>query len=359
MAEKTKKSFSEKDKDRIILIVAVAGLCAILYLLFFYSPLDWIINAKSVASIKTEGTVRRRHAGNLAWRNIKGQDSIYLRDVVYVPKNTEAFVTLPGKGTFPLPPDTMVQFDETSLDEIAITLREGTKPKFQLMPSKLHMAKLTRYLQDVMQFELRLSELRQRTLDKVFKELPLVRTSPIFKNDFALDLLDDYDLKLVSPKSDRYNLKSNRWMKMSWSAIPLAGVNYTLEISKDSIFSRVLPHSTKSNRLLIQFDDEGTYYWRVRAEKDRRTLVSDSWNFTMLHRGGQASRTLAFKLPTGGPKGYPFEVSKTDQFDDVVKNGLGDTAECKTQGLAPGKYYCRVRAPKGTEILKIYELQVP
>jgi len=70
--------------------------------------------------------------------------------------------------------------------------------------------------------------------------------------------LGDYDLDLVVPKGEKFNIKEHPWIKMEWTPLPLERFVYQLEISKDPAFSRVLSHATHMNSLSIQFDDPGS-----------------------------------------------------------------------------------------------------
>ncbi|MEQ1843878.1 MAG: hypothetical protein ABL994_26025, partial [Verrucomicrobiales bacterium] len=107
------------------------------------------------------------------------------------------------------------------------------------------------------------------------------------------------EIRLIEPIPERYNLRAFRWMKMSWSPVPLDGVSYTLEVSKDSRFRRNLPYKTKTNKLLVQFDDEATFYWRVRGAKGNDETISEALSFTMVIRGGKTPTLKGLKELSG------------------------------------------------------------
>lgn len=286
--------------DRILIALAIVAFIVTGYFLMVGLPSRLFAHLEAIGSIESEGNVRRRHAGSLSWETMHGTQKIYLRDIIYVPKDVKAQVNL-GKRNFAIPSDTMVQFDESSVDQFEITLLEL---KGAVVPLALpaHRANLSNLLAEITPYELRLSELKSRTFSAIYEGPTLAKAFPMARHDFSLDKISDYEIRLIYPQPDRFNLRANRWMKMSWSPVPLPGVAYTLEVSKDSRFRKMLPHQTKTNRLLVQFDDEATFYWRVRGAKDDDETISEALSFTMVLRGGKTP-TLPTIRTLDGPKG--------------------------------------------------------
>lgn len=350
-------------RDLIVVAVASVVLSIVLYFLFFAPSISWLQNAKQVGKIQTNGTVRRRHGGNLAWGNIKGSAPVYLHDIVYVPKGTEASVTL-GQKTVPLPDDTMIQFDEdfTTGGNFEIKLLEI--PKVPALPLPLKITKLGNLLPDVHPLELRLSELKARTLEKVFAQLNLIRIPPLERYEApAVLTIEDYEIRLILPENERYNLKANRWMKMAWSKLPFPDVTYHVEIGKEADFRRVLAHETKKTQFSAQFDDEATYYWRVRGERAGKQVTSPASKFVMTIRGGKSQRQPALAIPNDSPPvGYPVEIATDPEFEKVVRTVLHNEVSCPDSGLPPGVYYCRVRQQGATatrgKVLKTYRFKI-
>lgn len=272
-------------QDRILVLLAVISFGVTGYFLFFGIPRNWLGSLQKIGKITAESPIRRRHSGTLSWQSIRGTQDIYLRDIVYVPKETSAQVELAGKK-FTIPADTMVQFDESSIDQFEITLLELKSTNVPIALPQ-HRAKLSNLLPDITPYELRHSELKSRTFSAIYEAPQLAKAFPMGPNTFSLDKLPDYEIRLLSPAPDRYNLRANRWMQMSWTPVPIGGVSYTLEVSKDSRFRKMLPHKTGSNRLLVQFDDEATFYWRVRGTKEDDETLSEALSFTMTLRGGK------------------------------------------------------------------------
>ncbi len=284
-------------QDKILILIAGISFVISGYFLFFGIPRSWFANMQVIGQIETSGSIRRRHSGTLSWQTLKGTNQIYLRDIVYVPKDGSASVKF-GPRSFTLPADTMVQFDESSTDQFEITLLElKTIPVPLALP--VHKANLSNLLPELSAFELRLSELKERTFSSIYEAAQLQKAFPMLPNQFSLEKISDYEIRLVEPQPERYNLRAFRWMKMSWSPVPLEGVSYTLEVSKDSRFRRNLPYKTKTNKLLVQFDDEATFYWRVRGMKGNDETISEALSFTMVIRGGKTPTLKGLKDLTG------------------------------------------------------------
>lgn len=285
-------------QDKILILIAGISFLIAGYFLFFGMPRSWFANMQVIGEIESSTSIRRRHSGTLSWQTLNGTNKIYLRDIVYVPKDSTASVKF-GAKSFTLPADTMVQFDESSIDQFEITLLELKTNNTVPMALPVHKANLSNLLPELSAFELRLSELKARTFSSIYEAAQLAKAFPMLPNQFALEKISDYEIRLVEPQPERYNLRAFRWMKMSWSPVPLEGVSYVLEVSKDSRFRRNLPYKTKTNKLLVQFDDEATFYWRVRGTKGNDETISEALSFTMVIRGGKTPTLKGLKDLTG------------------------------------------------------------
>lgn len=284
-------------QDKILIFLAGISFVIAAYFLFFGVPRNWFGTSTPIGEIQTSGNIRRRHSGSLTWQTVSGTKQIYLRDIVYIPKNETAHVKL-GPKEFTLPQDTMVQFDESSIDQFEVTLLE-IKTTVAPIALPVHKANLTNLLPELSGIELRLSEMKARTFSAIYESPPLAKAFPMSPNQFSLEKISDYEIRLVEPTPERYNLRAFRWMKMAWTPVPVEGVSYTLEVSKDSRFRRNLPYKTKTNKLLVQFDDEATFYWRVRGTKGTDETISEALSFTMVIRGGKTPTLKGLKDLSG------------------------------------------------------------
>lgn len=354
MESKPKKGLRwEEIQDQVILAAAGAASVVLLYFMFFYTAPVSVKDSRIVGEIRTVKKVRRRHSDTLSWENLKGAEAIYLRDIVFIPRGTTATIALPSGKNVELPEDTMIQFDDTTIENMEITLEN-----FRLLPLKSPSGKMNPLLDDIKPLELRHNELTSRMYDQVFRDLNLGRVDRIDKLKLELGNLGDYELNLVAPVEGRYNLRANRWVKMAWTPIPLEGVNFRLEVSKDPKFRKSLPYKTNNNRLQVQFDEEATYYWRVKATHKGNELVSKLANFTMSLRGGQTPKRITLRLPTVATTNFAIEVSAEKDFASLLKSTLVPEAKCPVDGLPPGKYYCRVRNSATDKLVKSYDFDV-
>lgn len=312
----------------------------------------------AIGSITVEGAVRRRHAGSLAWSEIEGEGDVYMRDLVYTPPGIAATVRMNDGREVTLPPDSLVQFDEITVSNLEITLREITEPKrqvFRLVP--LPKAKRSATLPDIGGLEMLHAELMKRYAGEVKSPATLTRARAVARNpDFALNKLSDYEIKLHFP-ADGAGLPYTRetWTKMAWSAVPVPGVTYQIEMSLKERFEKKVPYESRTNSLEIQFEKPGKYYWRVMAAGPGGIMTSETRTFTLFPRG---RRDVAEDVTAKDFSKFSVEVAHSDDFRIVLTSRGADEAKCTSVGLPPGEYYCRVRNGADRSVVKVYRFEV-
>lgn len=272
------------------------------YQLFYFSGESQVPpDAVQIGTLKTEGSIRRRHARTLHWGNVAHSGNVYVGDIIYTPKDTTAVVSWGKNETLGLEPDSMVQFDEITLDSVSIVLMEGkvkqspagakkqrivvsVKEKepdvFRVMPYPqtstierifFEFASLEN---DKQVLDARLREiLAQKTIIEKFVKLA---ATPDFNPEPS-----DFRILLNSEPQEKYNKGKDGWVTMSWKKMPIKDVVYQLEISREKNFERYLSHRTKNNELSIQFDDLGRYFWRVKAIQGSLESTSEVKQFTI------------------------------------------------------------------------------
>ncbi len=355
------KDLPERDlKDQIALVGAIVSLGVVAYLLFFAPSLNWIRNGTKVGNIEVKGVARRRHSESLTWSDIKGNEQVYMKDVIYVPKDTTATLILDNKKKVIVPPDTMFQVDQSTMEDLEIILKEA--PAAPIIPVFAKIKRASSYIEGVANFELRLSELKQRTLDRVFTPVDLEAARPTkAPEEFVASDFSDFSIRLVRPPLNKYNLAKNRWMLMTWTKLPFKDVSYVLQVSRDSEFKQVLHHSSKTNHLLIQFDEPRTYYWRVRGKKGNAEVVSDLGQFTMTEKGGLMTQDVPLRS-TGQDRSLssnnPVEIASDVKFAHIIKSLIMPEPKCPTTDLARGTYFCRVKSSTGSKVIKSYVFTV-
>jgi hypothetical protein len=343
--------------DRALVVGAAAVFALAFRILWFYEPMSHGPgSAVMVGSVSTNSAIRRRHAGTLAWSAIEKQGEIYFRDIVYTPAGTLATVTLKNGKVVPLPPDSLVQFDEVTVANIEIALRETAKKKdvFRLLP--MPKTAQNRLLPDPLSLELLFEDLENRMkaqMNQPQKPMVVVK-SP--KLEFKLDTLADFQVKLALPR-DRgvYNLQRDSWFTMSWSAVPLENVKYILEIARNPEFRKKLPFTAEGNNLQVQLQNPGAYYWRVRAVLKDQVLTSETRTFEMSLRGGATDLLSKVQLPKAQVQGYITEISRDSDFNQILETDLSPQPVCNLRKPVGQKtYHCRVKDARTGKPVKRY-----
>lgn len=257
-------------------------------------------DAVEVGAFTTSGTIKRRHARTLHWGNVAHSGKVYLGDIVYTPKNTTTEITWGKNEKIELEPDSMVQFDEITLNRVSISLMEG---KFKLgkasnkanvsvfvkkaaaevfhvmpYPKIVKQKSILSQLEDLESQKQALDERLKTELSQKIELQELVKLAGLVEDPKKLS---DYSIALTTPAPGRYDINKNSWMTMAWTKVPLKGVVYQLEISRDKTFGRVVSHKTKGDELSIQLEDLGVYYWRTKVFSGKESLTSEISEFTI------------------------------------------------------------------------------
>jgi hypothetical protein len=265
----------------------------------FFLPQFDVGPLEKIGDLKTSGVVKRRHAKTLSWGEIDGQGPVYLRDTVYT-KDKGAAITFNNKKTLEMDRETMVQFDNIDGDMIEITLFSGNVrgDVRTFRPSAFNFfgfLKSFPAMPDANQLEAEHAQYSQKVRD--FLEPKALRKTVSIRQKFLpIDKLAYYEIRLLLPPEKYPELQSNRWFPILWSQIPIKTAVHKLEVSQEPGFQSYLLKKTDTNLLMIQFDESGRYYWRVRVENKReRPIVSETREFTLI-----------------GPKANPRTVPSSD-----------------------------------------------
>jgi len=291
----------EDPKDRILIWVSVTGLLVVFYLLFFWDNYAGVKDAKVVGVLRTDRSVRRRHSRTLHWHDLKRQDTVYFQDIVYTPKDTQAVVTFADGRTLDLKPDSMVQFDELTVDGIQITLfdlpekMKQQREFFRLVPFPKVVK--TNLLADPSALELRQGEFSDRVRKHFARPLNLSRLARIDRVPFSLNRMTDYQIRLLRPENKVFDMRSNRWIQHIWTPLPVDGVKYEIQVSVEPSFGRYLTHKAKKYQLLIQYEKAAKYFWRVKGHKEDDFVYSKVGSFTFSETRGEKKR---YMLNEGG-----------------------------------------------------------
>lgn len=351
------------------LIIASVMSLGIFYLLFIYSPKFRLRHDTPLGQLTSEGSVRRRHAGNLRWEDIRHSGPVFQNDILYTPKRVSALIVFSNQRHLELKPDSMIQLDEIVSDKVEITLLEGkvkstegvtvrSQETSKYLLSTLKGAKLMPYLSDVLPLEFRHSELSQRLRQELFEEPVLEKLSQESLGDSkALDRLPYFDIQLLRPlASEQFDVNKRPWVDVVWTPVPLKGVRYELFVSKDPDFRHQLVYTTRNNRLRVQFQEAAEFHWKVSGHRKEEKVQSGPSQiiFYAESRVNPLLSNLDMKLPGG----FTIEVSDDQNFSRVLKTEFSSSPECSSQGLRRGKFYCRIRQAQAASTLRMYSFQV-
>lgn len=288
--------------DRVI--IGVGSLLATIacWFLFFAPPTtDWESTSPEIGEVHAQGKIRRRHARVLQWEDISDESAVYLRDILYVPEGATATVVMKDGKQIQLAPESLVQFDDITVHEIEISLWEKVqqvaraKPKlFRLMP--LPKPPRAGALPDLFPLITAFEDLTQR-LEAVRKASLAIGKPPALEKmprSAALRDLKEFDVQIVNPADgEKLQLNGERWMKMTWTPIPLIGVTYEILMSRFKDFRQTIPHQTQSTSVNVQFQDPGKYFWRVRVRRGAESIQSPVSIFEMVPGKAPNGRPIA------------------------------------------------------------------
>ena len=287
----------EERADRWLILLACLFILLTGYSLFFYQQTVGLSgDAVLIGTIQSDGPIRFRHARTLVWGVSQSDTDVFLRDTIYTPKGTTAEFQWNDKKFF-LEPESLVQFDEASLDKLEITLMEG---KIRVDPKDAGALTISKpvadsifkfkegeigYIPDINPLIIKHSELSSRTVDSLNKKLDLEPPRAVIVPKLFLNQLADYKVVLQSPESGEFRFDGRSLFNFSWKSIPLPNIEYFLHISDASNFKNSLTHSSRLQQLDILFDQPGEYWWKISARWRREEIESSSRKAAFLKQG--------------------------------------------------------------------------
>ncbi|MSP19677.1 MAG: hypothetical protein EXR74_08915 [Bdellovibrionales bacterium] len=281
------KIVPEEGGDRRTIVVALLIALITGYVLLFYgNELGLGEGAVAIGTLQSVRPIRIRHAKSLQWGTGRTEFTIYLKDSIYTPKNTTAVFYWKDNKII-IDPESLVQFDDASLEKLEITLFEG-KIKIDGDSSKgisinkksteksIGFIKDSRaFLPDVNPLILKQSELSARSLDVFGKKLELEPLRAVINPKFTLNRLGDYQILLKTPvNSKTYLYSANSWVDFSWHSLPLENIDYVLEISSTSGFQSIIKRKALEDNGMVLFESSGEFYWRVVANRRVEMITS-------------------------------------------------------------------------------------
>lgn len=311
----------EEKTDRGLVLLACFLVLVTGYFLFFHRNRIGIgSDAVLIGKIQSEGVIRLRHARNLRWGESDRETDIYLKDTVYTPRGTTAEFQW-GDKKFLLEPESLVQFDEASLDRLEITLMEGkirvdAKDAASVGISKPPVVSIFHfkgqelgYVPDINPLVIKHSELSSRTADLLGKKTDLEPLRAVMVPKLYLNQLSDYKVVLVGPQEKTYRFDGKSLLDFRWMPLPLPGVEYQIQVSTTASFKNATGVRTPLSQSVILFDQPGQFVWKIIARWRREEIESDS-------------RKIALGLDSGDPiphRGISTDVKAVPGRKDALK----------------------------------------
>jgi hypothetical protein len=88
----------------------------------------------------------------------------------------------------------------------------------------------------------------------------------------------DFQVSLLEPPSGR-RLGAGSEIWLHWTPVPFDDVKYSVEIARSMQFVGIRPRPARTNRVTVRLDESGFYFWRVRAIRRGRTVLSKPSSF--------------------------------------------------------------------------------
>lgn len=358
--------------DRALLVLALVLFIFSAHGLYFsQKPTGLDPSAIELGNLVSNGKIKRRHAKSLHWQTVSGENKVFLRDIVYTPKDSTAEFRWGNGHVLNLEPDSMVQFDEVTLDKIEIQLIEGKvkshpniKARMIVQKKEAPMRLLPYPKSDKFKVGIPKFELLKGELDALDVRLEKIASATLLPFETLKTIkeekksLTDYTAKILAPNKEKFSLARNKWIQLKWQKIPLQGITYTLEISREPSFGRFVSHQTEENTLSIQFEDAGIYYWRVKVIEAGKTLVSKVATFSMVTSPeGKVDKDSRMLLSQEA--GYVTEVAIDEGFSTVIRTQDARDKKCDLTGLRLGSYFCRIKDKKTGKTLSESPVRIP
>lgn len=335
------KRFSKT--DRRILNFAVALLLAMLYLLYDDSlllPSD-DSNSPGVAQISnTKNDVRRKNSQHYVWRTARKKDSLHMGDSVFAGQGSN--VTLEFK------------------DGRKITLQENSLIVISLDKNQLQLE--LKYGR----FSGQLAKETQLTVKGKRIELK-DETRPVEID--SENIIPNRLTWIQGPPPQFYHKNHHIPLALTWESAQPAG-RYRLQFSSTADFKKIIHQETVFKTVLqtSKYPDNGKYFVRIEAQQSNSKVPSytEAAEINIVDMAPptvtspQNQQVLTFKANEAGKFDIPPRVSvqwhygkKSPQFEIQISNHpdfssvqwTSNSAEQKIEalGLAPGKYFVRVR----------------
>jgi len=283
----------ESQIDRLLVSLGIALAFLAAGLLLFNSAESGLMEGlEPIGKLVTVNGVQRRHSRALSWSKIIREDKLYPKDMVYTPPNSSAEVFLNTSEKLILEPESMVEFDSVTSGTFNVVLVQGIA-KIQSEKNKetkvlvkeepvtavapvVKRPPMPMLFVDVPSWEKKQVELfegasRSLQLSSLLPEKPFSQLA-----EQANQSLEDFSISL-GPATTILDENKSLWYILKWSKIPLPGIVFEFEISREESFRRSIKQDLITQRMVeIQLAEPGKYFWRVKAKGANSQIESNT-----------------------------------------------------------------------------------
>jgi hypothetical protein len=270
---------------------------------------------RPIGVIESEHGVRR-HASSLTWGEMGANSELYVHDVIYAPPGVSLKLVLKDHSRLTLEPESLIELEEPLSGGNSFHLLRGQAAPHGnfVAPRQVWSGEVDRIIEKKLKPPppvippIEVDSLAALNpvdpLDEAFHVLLartqlLVGTRPRLEamRKMAAEIpsteLSDYRFQLIRPAEGQ--VFPEGWIEFAWAPVPLPGVQYEVEVSRDAHFSRSITYQTSQWRIRIGFTNTATfeatktssYFWRVRAILGNKYILTNSREvkFTHLDQG--------------------------------------------------------------------------
>jgi len=314
--------------------------------------------------------VRRRPEGDLAWQNVRGGDSLWAGDTLYVPPEATAQVRFPDGSSLDLHDAALVVIDRAPgagglVPEVKLVrgVVEARAPRRLLM-----RASGRRVVLDRAQASLRLGADRATRVSvrdgtarleagDTRAEIGAMQSGEITSAG-AVRAVAPPPLRLIAPQAGAQLMADGAPVSLGWQDAG-AAVRYHVEIAADADFREVVQEAdVRRTSLAVQLQP-GIYHWRVTGRRrtgeplgseTRLLCIVDPRALVTLSPGDEdvvkpsGEKTFSWTELQGADR-YRVEVARSPEMRQPVLVRIADSTTLRDPvALQEGEYWWRVGA---------------
>jgi hypothetical protein len=279
---------------RLVLMVTLAlGIFLLLFGLDSSNLYD--SDRPPIGTVFPDGSVRYRAGRSLEWNDVDSEFPVYQRDSIFTPAGSSATIELTEGGTISLKPNTLVKLIDLGSRQTDVELVFGEAKGATAAP-----AVPVDNLRNMIYACQRTGDVKRLSGPAVEGGVPVLPPpaklaalppKPVPPRVKPIDKLEHFGISILVPANKSTIPRTSLWVGFNWSPVPVRGVKYELEVSRDLSFkTRIGSKDARPGELLL-VNLPGEYYARVKARVGKEVIESPASQFTMLKVGARAPAT--------------------------------------------------------------------